>query len=303
VLRTYFCVQHGEFAMKKLSKVEQARALKRLKAFSKAQLRAKTALINEARAAEGKGWSEEHWPDGSMDAWFHRKSRDSDFLEKRGGFSRHVADLALEDPDWETKETVAVWLRKELKQLREAETKPGVAPVRRGKALSRIEISEIAIELLECLAGPKLTCLFQELLDVDRHRKSRSEVFSQIEAAAEIEAQTQLQGKPLGVREFARYMSVSPSSVTRWRRSGVFWERVEFHKSVWGEGLRDDYFEKIKATAPDATDAECFRQAFQMYIESLPERRAKYARKSTSDEASPAGQSLERGGKSIDGRT
>jgi hypothetical protein len=278
-------MQHGKFAMKKLSKAEQARFLERLKASSEARLRAKTALISEARAAEDKEWPEQLRPDGSMDAWFHRKSRDSDFIEKRGGFSRHVADLALIDPDWETKETVAAWLRKELKQLREAETKPGAAPVRRGKALSRIEISEIAIELLECLAGQMLTCLFQELLDVDLHRKSRSEVFSQLEAAAEIEAQTQLQGKPLGVRAFAKYMSVSPSSVTRWRRSGVFWERVEFIKGVWGDTLREDYFEKIKATAPDVTDAECFRRAFQMYIESLPERRARFRRKSASDEA------------------
>jgi hypothetical protein len=292
VLRTYFCVQHGEFAMKKLSKVEKARFLKRLKASSEARLRAKTALINEARAAEDKEWPEELWPDGSMDAWFHRKSRDSDFIEKRGGFPHHVADLALNHSDWETKETVAVWLRKELKQLREAEAKPGVAPVRRGKALSRIEISEIAIELLECLAGQKLTCLFQELLDVDRHRKSRSEVFSQIEAAGQIEVQAQLQGKPLGVREFAKYMSVSPSSVTRLRRSGFFWERVELIKSSWESALREDYFEKIKATAPDATDTECFRRAFQMYVESLPERRARYARKSASDEASPAGKPL-----------
>jgi hypothetical protein len=262
--------------MKKLSKVEQARVMKRLKASSEAQLRAKTALINEARAAQDQERGEVVWPDGSMDAWFHRKSRDSDFIEQRGGFSRHVVDLALADPDWETKETVAAWLRKELKQLREAEAKPGAAPVRRGKALSRIEISEIAVELLECLAGQKLTCLFQELLDVDRHRKSRSETFSQLEAAAEIEAQTQLQGKPLGVREFAKYMSVAPSSVSRWRRSQFFWERVELIKSSLENVLRADYFEKIRAAAPQATDAECFRRAFQMYVESIPERRARH---------------------------
>jgi hypothetical protein len=270
--------------MKKLSKVERLKFLKRLKASSEARLRAKTALINEARAAEDKEWPEVLQPDGSMDAWFHRKSRDSDFVEKRGGFSRHVADLALTDHDWETKETVATWLRKELKQLREAEAKPGAAPVRRGKALSRTEISEIAIELLECLAGPKLTCLIQELLDVDRHRKSRSEVFSQLEQAAEIEAQAQLQGKPLGVREFAKYMSVAPSSITRWRRSGFFWERVKLIKSSWENVLREDYFEKIKATAPEASDTECFRRAFQMHVESIPERQARYRRKSASDE-------------------
>jgi hypothetical protein len=76
-------------------------------------------------------------------------------------------------------------------------------------------------------------------------------------------------------------MSVSPSSVTRWRRSGFFWERVELIESSWKHVLREDYFEKIKATAPDATDTECFCRAFQMYLESLPERRARL--KSASD--------------------
>jgi hypothetical protein len=280
-LRTYFCVQHhGEFAMKKLSKAEQAKARKRFKAYNEARRRAKTALINEARAAEDKEWAEELWPDGSTDAWFHRISTDSDFIDKRGGFSHHVVTLALTDPDWETKETVAAWLRKELKQLREEEAKPGAAPVRRDKALARIKISEIAIELLGCLAGQKLTCLFQELLDVDRHRKSLSEEFSQLEAAAEVEAQTRLQGNQLGVREFAKLMSVSPSSVSRWRKSQSFWERVELSKSLWERVLRDDYFEKIRAKAPDATDAECFRLAFQMYAESIPQRRAAHQRDS-----------------------
>jgi hypothetical protein len=262
--------------MKKPSEAEQARARNRLKASREARHRAKVALINEARVAEDEEWAEELWPDGSIDAWFHRKATDSDFIEKRGGFPHHVVTLALTDPDWETKETVAEWLRKELRHLRKAEANPGAAPVRRGKALARIEISEIAIELLECLAGQKLTCLFQELLDVDRHRKALSEEFSQLEAAAEIEAQTRLQGRPLGVRELAKLMSVAPSSVSRWRRSQSFWERVELRRSSWERVLRDDYFEKIRAEAPHMTDAECFRRAFQMYTESLPERRARH---------------------------
>jgi hypothetical protein len=261
--------------MKNLSKAEQARSQNRLKAFKEARRRAKAALINEARAAEDKEWAEELWPDGSTDAWFHRKSTDSDFIRKRGGFPDHVVTLALTDPDWETKETIAAWLRKELKQLREAEARLGAAPVRRGEAMARIEISEIAIELLGCLAGQKVTCLFQELLDVDRHRKALSEEFSQLEAAAEIEAQTRLQGKPLGVREFAKLLSVAPSSVSRWRRSQSFWERVELSKSSWERVLRDDYFETIKAVTPNATEAECFRRAFQMYSKRLRERRAR----------------------------
>jgi hypothetical protein len=270
--------------MKKRSKEEQAKTRQRLQAHREAQLRAKTELVNEARTAEEKEWAEELWPDGSTDAWFHRKYSDETFIKKHGGFSDHVVMLALTDPDWETKETVAAWLRKELKQLREAEATPGAAPVRQGKAMSRIEIAEIAVELLACLAGQKLTCLFQELLDVDRHRKLLSETFSQLESATDLEAQAQLQGKELGVRLFAKAMSVSPSSVTRWRRSAFYWERVEGKKKIWELVLREDYFEKIKATAPDATDTECFRRAFQMYWESLPTRRSQYSQGSAANE-------------------
>jgi hypothetical protein len=99
--RTFAC--NTASAMKKLSKPERTKAWKRFKASIEARRRAKTALINEAKAAEGKEWAEQLWPDSSMDAWFHRKSMDSDFIEKRGGFSRHVVALALTDPDWETK--------------------------------------------------------------------------------------------------------------------------------------------------------------------------------------------------------
>src|SRR5262249_47375105 len=140
---------------------------------------------------------------------------DSDFIEKRGGFPHDVVILALTDPDWETKESVAAWLRQELKLLLQAETKPGTAPARRGKTLSRIEISEIAVELLQCLGGETLICLFQELLDVDRHRKSLADGFSQLDRAAEIEAMAQLQGVSLGVRRLAERISVSPRTVTR----------------------------------------------------------------------------------------
>jgi hypothetical protein len=213
-------------------------------------------------------------PDITFDAWFHRKSNDATFIEKKGEFPSPVVTLALTDPDWETKESVAAWLRKELKLLREAETKPGTAPVRRGKTLSRIEISEIAVELLECIAGESLTCLFQELLEIDRHRKSLAENFSQLDQAADVEATTSLQGISLGVRALAKLLSVSPSTVTRWKKSQAFRERVEFHKHTWKLVLREDYFADIKKTAPEATEAECFRLAFELYVKSIPLRRS-----------------------------
>jgi hypothetical protein len=213
-----------------------------------------------------------------MDAWFHRKSNVATVIERRGGFDKHVAMFAITDPDWETKHAVAIWLRKELSQLRKAEARTRSAPVRRLKAMSRLEIAEMAIELLESLddsVGEALICLFQELLDVDRHRRSLAAAYSPLDRAAEFQAHMELQGLPCGVRKLAERLSVSPSTVTRWRRSSFYRESVERKKSVWSMVLRDDYFDKILADDPNATEPECFRRAFGMYFESILERRAR----------------------------
>jgi hypothetical protein len=264
--------------MKPLTPEQQREFRKRLEASSKKWKRTKLELVKAAHASEDHGLMPEYlWPDITMDAWFHRKSNASTIIEKRGGFSHEVANMALTDPDWETKHTVALWLRRELSQLRAAEAEPGKAPVRRSKAMSRIEIADLAIELLDSLnhcVGETLICLFQELLDVDRHRRSLAADFSQIAKAAEFEAQIQLQELPYGVRKFAACLSVAPNTVTRWRRSKFYRERVEMSRSCWSHVLRDDYFEKIKADVPNATEAECFRRAFAMYGKSLPQRRA-----------------------------
>jgi hypothetical protein len=180
----------------------------------------------------------------------HRQSVNSDFIEKRGGFPRDVVGIALTDPAWETKESVAAWLRKELKLLRDAEAKPGAAPVRRGKTLSRIQISEIAMELLTCIAGDCLICLFQELLNIDRHRKSLADTFSLIDRCAQIQATMQLQGQGLGVRGLAKIMSVAPSTITRWQRANSYWKRVQFYKDVSSTCLRADYSAQIAGCSP-----------------------------------------------------
>jgi hypothetical protein len=260
--------------MRKLSAKDAAAAPKKLWEHSKVYRQTKLDLVKAAREAENSERLPEYeWPDGTEDAWFHRISVISQLIEKRGGFSSRVATIAITDSSWETKEAVARWLRNELKVLREAEAKRGSAPARRRVALSRTEISDIALALLECIGGESLICLFQELLDVDRHRKSFSENFTQLDLAAAMEAQLELQGVQLGVRAFASQMSVAPSSVTRWRKNPAYQERVDFHKRVWGDVLRDWYFDQIKNEAIERTEAECFRRAFQLYGLSLPTRR------------------------------
>jgi hypothetical protein len=261
-------------AMKKLSPEDAAAARKKFEASGEEYRQTKLDLVSAAREVENSDRFPEYlWPDLNDDAWFRRKSSVSDLIEKRGGFSKHVATLALTDSDWETKEAVASWLRRELKVLREAEGKSGEAPVRRKAALSRSLISDVAIELLECIGGESLICLFQELLDIDRHRKSIAENFAQLDQAAEMQAQLELQGRNMGVREFAGHMSVAPSSVTRWRKSPMYRERLDFHKRVWANFLRDEYFEQIKGELPTLSEPECFRRAFTLYASSIPARR------------------------------
>jgi hypothetical protein len=260
-----------EVAMKQLSKTERAAARKKFRDSANARLRAKAKLIEDARAAEDDAVPQDLLPDRTEDAWFRRHSAALDAIQERGGFSHDVAMLAITDESWETKETVATWLRSEVKAFREAEARPGAA-VRLGKVLSKTEISELAVELLQCVAGQELICLFQELLDVDRHRKSLADAFVEMDRAAEVEAMTLLQGLSMRVRQFARHVSVAPSTVTRWRRSETFQARVKFHSEVWAPFLRESYFEDIVTNFPQATEPECFGHAFRMYFESLPKR-------------------------------
>jgi hypothetical protein len=260
--------------MRKLSAKDAAAARKKFWKHSKAYRQTKLDLIEAAHEVENSERLPEYWwPDGTEDAWFHRKSAVSQLIQKRGGFSSLVATIAITDSNWETKEVVARWLRNELKALREAEAKTGSAPARRKVALSRTMISDIALELLECIGGESLICLFQELLDVDRHRKCSSENFIQLDGAAQSEAQLELQGVQMGVRAFASLMAVSPSSVTRWTKNPAFRERVDFHKNIWESVLRDEYFDRIRNEATERTEAECFRRAFELYDLSLPARR------------------------------
>ena len=137
--------------MKKSDKKDrlQAPSTKKLSISKRELYQAKQDLIQAAAKAENNDLMPERlWPYKVEDAWFRRKHAVSEKIKKRGGFSSSITTLALTDPDWETKETVAAWLRRELKTLRKIEATAGSAPVRRRHAMSRSEIADIAVELL-----------------------------------------------------------------------------------------------------------------------------------------------------------
>ena len=248
---------------------------RRLKARTTSLDQTSEKLIQEVHSAsEDQRIPEYLWPDITIEAAFHREGQVTEFVKTRGAFDDDIAWLALNAPEWEAKERVAAWLRKELKQLRRARVKPGEAPVRRRTALSELQISDIAVELLQRLGGNNLICLFQELLYVDRHRRALADQHVHSEAAAQIEAALQLQGSQIGVNKLSKLVSVAGSTVTRWRASERYPQRVEFFRGLWDRMLRQDYFDEIKASHPEASEAECFRLAFKIYVETVPQRQA-----------------------------
>jgi hypothetical protein len=180
---------------------------------------------------------------------------------------------------------IARWLSEELTKTRHSESKPGAAPVLRAYsgmqsqketrspkesklALSRLTIADIAMSMVEQFSdelGDELICLLQELLGVDRHRKtvakSRSDRFR---TAVAIVAQYALRGRTFGVNELARLVSVSHQTIMAWNNSTVFQENVAGEQNYWGRYLRDRYFPVIKTEKPDISDQEAFARAFEM---------------------------------------
>jgi hypothetical protein len=234
-------------------------------------------LVNFAHSAKNNNdWSEHAKADITFEAYFSRLSAHEKLIQERGGFqTQEEANLVLANGMWETKERCALWLRNELKLLREGEARTGTAPVRNRLALSRSQIADLAVTMLECLPiGDNLQCLVQELLNVDRHRKELATSDVNLEIAAQIEAHRTLQGLPCGVQQLAKCVAVRPSSVTRWRSSDKYRKRVEYYRRHWSNYLRDEYFENIKREHGLLTDEQRFRHAFRMYAESLPARQA-----------------------------
>jgi hypothetical protein len=172
--------------------------------------------------------------DGSHDPLILRISAYQQLLMKRGGFTHEQALETLADPDPGKKEPVAAWLRVELEKVRRGEKKVGAAPILNGEAVSRLIIADLAMGMLENCdgqPGEKLIGLFQELLNVDRHRNAvyeKSTPKSKYHRAASIDAQED----KVGLREMAGILSVSPATIKTWRESERYRSEVKWKKWV-----------------------------------------------------------------------
>jgi hypothetical protein len=222
------------------------------------------------------------WPEGDtmqgFEAYSRRVSAHSKLLQERARLPDADASKAILHSDPATKEVASLWLRGELYRLREQEKIVGAAPVLKEKLVSRLLIADLAMTMLECCSvGDELIGLFAELLDVDRHRKALADNHSEAkQRAISIEAQTALTGRKLGVRQLAKVVAVAPATILTWRKSTAFQEQVELESRAFARVLRDHYFAKIQAEAPDISEHEAFAQAMELYILSIPERRGRY---------------------------
>jgi hypothetical protein len=125
-------------------------------------------------------------------------------------------------------EALAICLRIMLRKLKYDEKKRN-APARTMNSIPRSVIAEIAIDLLEsCVMrnhppGSSLTDLFRELLDVDTDKPWLTQHWEEQQFAAS----TISRFPTISTRELARLLHVNPSTISRWRNSSEFKQKVE----------------------------------------------------------------------------
>jgi len=177
-------------------------------------------MVLDALSETGCGRSPD--PDEGPYAYSFRADANRVLLVKRGKFSFDEAIRTLKNSKPETKEPAARWLRGELAKLRRGERIPGQAPVRRGLALSELQIADLAMTLVESCngrPGSELLCLVRELMGINTHRAALAEKRNPaFEVAAVVEGMRARKGQAIGVRELAREVGVSAGTITKWQR-------------------------------------------------------------------------------------
>jgi hypothetical protein len=195
-------------------------------------------------------------------------------LRERGGFTGHEIAAALygrgsENQRVEIERRVAMWLMGELQKLPNGKATSGEAsPVRRRGLLSRLQIADVAIALLDydnyrdhinswdCRdepsapvarqpPTPELIDLLGQLLDVTRHRAAfakRANDYSdgRFVLAAHIDGVAARRGVTLSVKRLSALAKASTGSISAWRRSPRYKEFVESTKTATRVAPRPD---------------------------------------------------------------
>jgi hypothetical protein len=186
-----------------------------------------------------------------------------ELLSERGGFTGHDLAAALygygsETERVEIERRFAIWLMGELQKLPKGKAASNEAsPVRRCGLLSRLQIADVAIALLDYdnyrdyILGwvvldepsapvarhpptPELIELLGQLLDVTRHRTvfavKQRDGNRHFNLAAHIDAVAARRGETLSVRRLSTLTKASTGSISAWRRSPLYKDMVERKK-------------------------------------------------------------------------
>lgn len=207
----------------------------------------------------------EDWPeierlDVTNDAFMVRMDHLEKMLEEQCGFDWDKASMALVgvvsgsdaqtrheegfDVIMEVIEEAAIWARTELAKLRQLESdarlekegritrEKSESPVLHGNAVSRVELSDLAITLLQVVEKPgeQLCLLLTELLNVDRHRQSNAD---KNEPYFGIVAQVVAQVPDVKNAELAIMTGRDKGTISRWRRKPEFEKKVAMYKRVF----------------------------------------------------------------------
>lgn len=194
------------------------------------------------------------------DAFLSRMDTLQALLVERGNFDKEIADLALcgltsdksllkrlnegADIVLEASEEVAEWARNELSLLRKLETEArnerdkniirtkSEAPVLGGAAISRLELSDLAITILTTVQEPgeQLVLLLVELLNVDRYRRSNAE---NNDPTFKVAAQILAQDPNKKASELAVMLKKDKATIYRWKKMPEFDEKIKMYHSIF----------------------------------------------------------------------
>jgi hypothetical protein len=156
-----------------------------------------------------------------------RRDTVAEFAEMFAAGKRIYADE--EKTTLTASEALAFFLRISLRDLKHAERTHNAAPVHTQRLVPRSVIAWVATDLLRSCEiwnyspGPHLNALIRELLNVDGEKHGATlHVDAQKDASFII-----AQDPKVHTRELARRLNVNASTISRWRRSPQFEEKVK----------------------------------------------------------------------------
>lgn len=210
-------------------------------------------------------WDEITKLDVHDDAFFNRMNSLEALLENNSDLTKGEISLALAgfpskeelrkqeelfiDVVHDASEKAAKWARSELSKLRKLESEArderdknivrtkSEAPVLSGDAISRLELSDLAMTILTTVEEPgeELTLLIIELLNVDRHRRSNAE---NNDPSFNVAAQIIAQYPNTKTTDLAILLGKDKATIYRWKKMPEFDEKIKMYDDIFSGKMR-----------------------------------------------------------------